>query len=101
MKKALIHLSFLTFFKAYSQNLLSHPRILLLKNEENTNSENIKNDKNWAKIHQNIIDESDNIILLPTLERIQIDFFARNLYPKRRRGYYLFQMQKVRIQCLL
>jgi hypothetical protein len=90
MKKTLILLSFFAFFKAYSQNLPNHPRILLLKNEENTISENIRNDKNWAKIHQTIIDESDKIIILPTLERIQI---GRRLLDKSReclrRVFYL------------
>ena len=90
MKKTLLILSFLTFFKAFSQNLPSHPRILLFKNEENAISENIKNDKNWAKIHQTIIDESDKIINLPTLERIQI---GRRLLDKSReclrRVFYL------------
>lgn len=81
MKKTLILLSFFTFFKAYSQNIPDHPRILLLKNEENAISQNIKNDKNWAKIHQTIIVESDKIILLPTLERIQI---GRRLLDKSR-----------------
>ncbi len=90
MKIKLFILSFLTFIKAFSQNLPNHPRILLLKNEENSIVENIKNDKNWAKIHQTIIDESDKIISLPTLERIQI---GRRLLDKSReclrRVFYL------------
>ena len=66
MKIKLFILSFLTFCKLFSQNLPSHPRILLLKKEENTIAENIKNDPNWAKLNQVIIDESNNIISLPT-----------------------------------
>ena len=81
MKIKLIILSFLTLFKAFSQNLPSHPRILLLKNEENTIAKNIKNDLNWAKLNQVIIDESNKIITLPTLERIQI---GRRLLDKSR-----------------
>lgn len=81
MKIKLFILSFLTFCKLFSQNLPSHPRILLLKNEENTIAENIKKDPNWAKLNQVIIDESNNIISLPTLERIQI---GRRLLDKSR-----------------
>ncbi len=81
MKKKLFILSFLTFFKAFSQNLPSHPRILLQKNEENAIAENIKNDQNWAKLNQVIVDESNKIISLPTLERIQI---GRRLLDKSR-----------------
>lgn len=81
MKIKLFILSFLTFCKLFSQNLPSHPRILLLKKEENTIAENIKNDPNWAKLNQVIIDESNNIISLPTLERIQI---GRRLLDKSR-----------------
>jgi hypothetical protein len=81
MKLKIFILSFLTFFKVFSQNLPSHPRILLLKNEENTIAENIKKDPTWAKLNQVIIDESNKIIPLPTLERIQI---GRRLLDKSR-----------------
>lgn len=81
MKKILFFLLVFSFFKANSQNLPSHPRIILLKNEENIIAANIKNDKNWAKIHQTILAESDKIIVLPTLERIQI---GRRLLDKSR-----------------
>lgn len=81
MKNILAILSLFTFFSAQSQILPDHPRIILLKNEEAIIKSNIKNDENWAKIHQTIIDESDKIILLPTLERIQI---GRRLLDKSR-----------------
>ena len=81
MKKTLFFLLVFSFFKANSQNLPGHPRIILLKNEENIIAANIKNDKNWAKIHQTILAESDKIIVLPTLERIQI---GRRLLDKSR-----------------
>ena len=81
MKQKIFILCFLTFFKVFSQNLPSHPRILLLKNEENTIAENIKKDPTWAKLNQVIIDESNKIIILPTLERIQI---GRRLLDKSR-----------------
>lgn len=58
-----------------------HPRILLLKNEENAIVENIKNDPTWASLNQLIIAESNKIIPLPTLERIQI---GRRLLDKSR-----------------
>ncbi len=96
MKKTLFILSICAFFKAFSQNLPNHPRILLLKNEENIIVENIKNDKNWAKIHQTIIDESNIIINLPNLERIQI---GRRLLDKSReclrRVFYLSYAYRV------
>ncbi len=83
MKKILFFLSFLHFMEALSQNLPDHPRILWFKNEENVISDNIKKDKNWAKIHENILEECDRIITLPTLERIQI---GRRLLDKSREG---------------
>lgn len=49
-----------------------HPRILLLKGEENAILKNISSDQNWAKLNEVIMNESDKIIALPTLERIQI-----------------------------
>jgi hypothetical protein len=68
----------------------NHPRILLLQGEEKNIQKNIDGDKNWAKIHQFIIAESNKIIELPTLERIQI---GRRLLDKSReclrRVFYL------------
>ena len=54
------------------KNMPNHPRILLLQGEEKNIQKSIDGDKNWAKIHQFILAESDKIIPLPTLERIQI-----------------------------
>ena len=45
----------------------NHPRILLLNGEEEGIRNIIKVNKDWRKIHQAIIDESDRILLLPTL----------------------------------
>lgn len=53
-------------------NFAEHPRILLLKDEEKQILKNISADQNWSKLNQVILDESDKIIALPTLERIQI-----------------------------
>jgi hypothetical protein len=63
------------------KNMPNHPRILLLKDEEKNIKKSINGDKNWAKTHQVILDESDKIIALPTLERIQI---GRRLLDKSR-----------------
>jgi hypothetical protein len=73
-------LSFLAF-NTYAQNLPNHPRVLLLANEESGIQKNIEQDKNWALIHQNILDEATEIISLPTLERIQV---GRRLLDKSR-----------------
>ena len=81
MKKIGILFLLLSVFQGFSQNLPSHPRILLLENEEVGISNSIKNDKNWALIHQNILEEANVIISLPTLERIQI---GRRLLDKSR-----------------
>ncbi|PLK44839.1 heparinase II/III family protein [Emticicia sp. TH156] len=50
----------------------AHPRILWAKGEEKKILDNIAADKNWARIHQVIIDESNRMLAEPTLERIQI-----------------------------
>lgn len=63
------------------KNVPTHPRILLLKDEEKNIQKSIDGDKNWSKIHRVIIAESDKIIALPTLERIQI---GRRLLDKSR-----------------
>jgi hypothetical protein len=47
----------------------AHPRILLLKGEEQSIKDNIATDPVWAKIHQAIINECDKIVALPELER--------------------------------
>lgn len=64
-----------------SAGLPAHPRILLFKNEEEGIRKNIAADPIWAKMHQAIIEESDRMIDLPPLERIQI---GRRLLDKSR-----------------
>ena len=73
-----------------TETMPNHPRILMLNGEEKTLQNSIKKDANWTKLHQAILDESDKIIALPTLERIQI---GRRLLDKSReclrRVFYL------------
>ncbi len=58
-----------------------HPRILMLKGEEEAIKKTIGRDKIWDKLHQAIIKECDNILSLPPLERIKI---GRRLLDKSR-----------------
>jgi hypothetical protein len=64
-----------------SAPLPAHPRLLLFQNEESGIRNNIAADPIWAKLHQAILDESDRMIDLPPLERIQI---GRRLLSKSR-----------------
>ncbi len=67
-----------------------HPRILLLKGEEGLIVQSIANDQVWKNMHEAILNECDNIIALPPVERIQI---GRRLLDKSRealrRVFYL------------
>jgi len=68
----------------------NHPRILLLKGEEEDIRTIINRNKDWRKIHQAILDESDRILLLPTLDRVIVGI--RLLLTSReclRRVFYL------------
>ena len=49
-----------------------HPRILLLKGEEKAILEQAGSSKIWGKVHEAIIDESENLLNEEPLERIQI-----------------------------
>jgi hypothetical protein len=60
---------------------MPHPRILLLKGEEGQIVKSIAANPVWAKMHEAIVNECDNIILLPPVERIQI---GRRLLDKSR-----------------
>lgn len=53
-------------------NITEHPRILLLKGEEKALQQTINTDSTWKKVHQLIIAESDSMLQLPVLERVQI-----------------------------
>jgi hypothetical protein len=58
-----------------------HPRLLMLKGEEAAIKTTIAADDTWKNMQRAIITESDNIISLPPLERIQI---GRRLLDKSR-----------------
>ena len=58
-----------------------HPRILLLKGEERKIEQSLASSATWKKMHEAILKESDNIIDLPPVERIQI---GRRLLDKSR-----------------
>ena len=74
---------------AFSQNenigskpkIPAHPRILMLKGEEEAIKKTIGNDHTWAKLQKGIIAESDRLITVLPVERIQI---GRRLLDKSR-----------------
>jgi len=59
----------------------THPRILLLAGEEVALKKSIASDRIWSRMQQAILDESDRMIALPPIERIQI---GRRLLDKSR-----------------
>lgn len=62
-------------------NLPDHPRILMFKGEEAAVKQTIANDPTWAKVQGAIVKESDNLLNLRPIERIQI---GRRLLDKSR-----------------
>ncbi|WP_461063461.1 heparinase II/III domain-containing protein [Spirosoma horti] len=58
-----------------------HPRLLLLKGEEESIKQTINGDKTWDKLHQAILAECDVMLTTAPLERIQI---GRRLLDKSR-----------------
>ena len=59
----------------------AHPRLLLLRGEEQEIHEAIKKNETWKKMHEAFLAESDRMIDLPVLQRIQI---GRRLLDKSR-----------------
>jgi len=59
----------------------AHPRILLKEGQEKALKASIQGDKTWSALHDAILKESDRIIDLPVLQRIQI---GRRLLDKSR-----------------
>jgi len=64
-----------------SFQLPAHPRILMLKGEETSIKKTIGNDKVWMQLEQAILDESDQLLSAPPVERIKI---GRRLLDKSR-----------------
>ena len=60
-----------------------HPRILLLKGEEETINRTVSADKTWGQLNQAILTECDAMLPLPSLERIKI---GKRLLDKSREG---------------
>lgn len=58
-----------------------HPRILMLKGEEDAVKKTIADDVIWSKLQQAILTESDNLLTVVPVERIQI---GRRLLDKSR-----------------
>ena len=58
-----------------------HPRILMLRGEETSIKKTISGDKTWTKLQDAIFAESDRMLSLPPVERIQI---GRRLLDKSR-----------------
>lgn len=63
--------------------LPDHPRLLLLKGEEEAIKRTISADKTWASLHQAILTECDAMLDVAPLERIKI---GRRLLDKSREG---------------
>jgi hypothetical protein len=55
-----------------TNRIMAHPRLLLLKNEESRITSEIKKDTTWNKVHNSIIAECDEILLLPPVQRTLI-----------------------------
>jgi hypothetical protein len=85
----LLTLFLLTFSTATAQTdhlgadvkLPQHPRILMLKGDEDLIRKNIAADKTWNKVHQAIIDEGNSLLTVEPIKRIQI---GRRLLDKSR-----------------
>ncbi|GAB2536375.1 heparinase II/III domain-containing protein [Spirosoma aerophilum] len=62
-------------------NVTGHPRLLLLKGEEESIKKTVSRDKAWQKLHEAILTECDGMIEAAPLQRIQI---GRRLLDKSR-----------------
>ena len=68
-------------FIGSNANMHGHPRLLLFKGEEGSIKKTIGSDETWSKMHDAILAESDKILSLAPIERIQI---GRRLLDKSR-----------------
>ncbi len=62
----------IAFLFSCQNNKAGHPRILMLKGEEQKVKEQVESSPTWAKMNQAIISESENILRLNPRERIQV-----------------------------
>lgn len=60
---------------------MAHPRIMLFQEDEKAIAQMIQHNRQWQKLHQAILTESNHIISLPPVERVQI---GRRLLDKSR-----------------
>lgn len=82
MKKILTLLAcFLAFSASAQLAQKAHPRLLLLKGEEQALLAQVKKHKEWAGVHAEILEECDKIVFLPAVERVKI---GRRLLDKSR-----------------
>jgi len=87
MKSFIIFILILCSLGSFAQQIApvqmnkQHPRILLLKGEESLIKQSVETNSTWKKMHMAILHESDSMINLKPLERIQI---GRRLLDKSR-----------------
>lgn len=72
MKKLTIVSTLLIVILSSCQKGQDHPRILLRDGEEQSIKERIAESETWARLHQAILDESEQILKLEPQDRIQI-----------------------------
>ena len=70
-----------TYHIGNSFQLPPHPRILLFKGEENTLKKNVSANSTWNDVQKAILNESDNLLTVAPIQRIQI---GRRLLDKSR-----------------
>src|SRR5690554_4881014 len=98
------------FSQQLTKNLsqMAHPRIMFFEEDEEAVSQSIRDNKHWEKLHLAILKQSDDIIDLPPVERIQIGkrlldksrealrriFHLSYAYRMTREGKYLNRAEK-------
>jgi hypothetical protein len=68
----LLIISTITRAQVDTGKITGHPRLLLLKNEEEHIAHLVKKDTTWQKVHNSIIEESEAILSLEPLQRTLI-----------------------------
>jgi len=98
------------FSQQLTKNLsqMAHPRIMFYEEDEEAVSQSIRDNKHWEKLHLAILKQSEDIIDLPPVERIQIGkrlldksrealrriFHLSYAYRMTREGKYLNRAEK-------